>query len=44
MSSPHMFMSSSPPIVLPALRDLEGNQIQTLNYSILKTCSKLEVL
>lgn len=24
--------------------DLEGNQIQTLNYSILKTCSKLEVL
>ncbi|XP_061596749.1 relaxin receptor 2-like [Cololabis saira] len=31
---------------LPALDwlDLEGNQIQTLNYSILKTCSKLEVL
>uniref|UniRef100_A0A672FAB0 Relaxin family peptide receptor 2a n=1 Tax=Salarias fasciatus TaxID=181472 RepID=A0A672FAB0_SALFA len=24
--------------------DLEGNKIQTLNYSILKTCSKLEVL
>ncbi|XP_029028504.1 relaxin receptor 2a isoform X2 [Betta splendens] len=24
--------------------DLEGNQIQTINYSILKTCSKLEVL
>ncbi|XP_013770761.1 relaxin receptor 2a [Pundamilia nyererei] len=31
---------------MPALDwlDLEGNQIQTLNYSILKTCSKLEVL
>uniref|UniRef100_A0A3B5QTS0 Relaxin family peptide receptor 2a n=1 Tax=Xiphophorus maculatus TaxID=8083 RepID=A0A3B5QTS0_XIPMA len=29
---------------MPALDwlDLEGNQIQTLNYSILKTCSKLE--
>ncbi|CAL8401271.1 unnamed protein product [Boreogadus saida] len=25
-------------------RDLVGNQIQVLNYSILKTCSKLEVL
>ncbi|KAK2828306.1 hypothetical protein Q5P01_019340 [Channa striata] len=24
--------------------DLEGNQIQNLNYSILKTCNKLEVL
>ncbi|KAF3705756.1 Relaxin receptor 2 INSL3 receptor Leucine-rich repeat-containing [Channa argus] len=24
--------------------DLEGNQIQTINYSILKTCNKLEVL
>uniref|UniRef100_A0A8C9Y6V9 Relaxin family peptide receptor 2a n=1 Tax=Sander lucioperca TaxID=283035 RepID=A0A8C9Y6V9_SANLU len=31
---------------MPALDwlDLEGNQIETLNYSILKTCSKLEVL
>ncbi|XP_027131791.1 relaxin receptor 2 isoform X2 [Larimichthys crocea] len=31
---------------MPALDwlDLEGNQIQTLNYSILKSCSKLEVL
>ncbi|KAK7925986.1 hypothetical protein WMY93_008296 [Mugilogobius chulae] len=31
---------------LPSLDwlDLEGNQIKTLNYSILKTCSKLEVL
>uniref|UniRef100_A0A668VEU2 G-protein coupled receptors family 1 profile domain-containing protein n=1 Tax=Oreochromis aureus TaxID=47969 RepID=A0A668VEU2_OREAU len=31
---------------MPALDwlDLEGNQIQTLNYSILKTCSKLEAL
>ncbi|XP_041658142.1 relaxin receptor 2a isoform X2 [Cheilinus undulatus] len=31
---------------MPALDwlDLEGNQIQTLNFSILKTCSKLEVL
>uniref|UniRef100_A0A3Q0T0B0 Relaxin family peptide receptor 2a n=1 Tax=Amphilophus citrinellus TaxID=61819 RepID=A0A3Q0T0B0_AMPCI len=31
---------------MPALDwlDLEGNHIQTLNYSILKTCSKLEVL
>ncbi|XP_023272343.1 relaxin receptor 2 [Seriola lalandi dorsalis] len=31
---------------MPALvwLDLEGNMIQTLNYSILKTCSKLEVL
>ncbi|XP_071387252.1 relaxin receptor 2a [Centroberyx affinis] len=31
---------------MPALDwlDLEGNQIQTLNHSILKTCSKLEVL
>ncbi|KAM4545255.1 relaxin receptor 2a isoform 2-T2 [Odontesthes bonariensis] len=31
---------------MPALDwlDLEGNQIQTLNYSILKTCGKLEVL
>ncbi|XP_053186972.1 relaxin receptor 2a [Scomber japonicus] len=31
---------------MPALDwlDLEGNLIQTLNYSILKTCSKLEVL
>ncbi|XP_040005445.1 relaxin receptor 2a isoform X2 [Xiphias gladius] len=31
---------------MPALNwlDLEGNQIQSLNYSILKTCSKLEVL
>ncbi|XP_072301971.1 relaxin receptor 2a [Eucyclogobius newberryi] len=31
---------------LPSLYwlDLEGNQIKTLNYSILKTCSKLEVL
>ncbi|KAM3869252.1 relaxin receptor 2a [Diretmus argenteus] len=31
---------------MPALDwlDLEGNQIQTINYSILKTCSKLEVL
>ncbi|XP_028277097.1 relaxin receptor 2a isoform X2 [Parambassis ranga] len=31
---------------MPALDwlDLEGNQIQTLNYSILNTCSKLEVL
>ncbi|XP_071362454.1 relaxin receptor 2a isoform X3 [Trachinotus anak] len=31
---------------MPALvwLDLEGNHIQTLNYSILKTCSKLEVL
>ncbi|KAI3373190.1 hypothetical protein L3Q82_006499 [Scortum barcoo] len=31
---------------MPALDwlDLEGNQIQTLNYSILRTCSKLEVL
>lgn len=26
------------------LRDLEGNQIQTISSSILKTCSKLEVL
>ncbi|KAM4620399.1 relaxin receptor 2a [Polymixia lowei] len=31
---------------MPALDwlDLVGNQIQTLNYSIMKTCSKLEVL
>nr|XP_020476064.1 relaxin receptor 2 [Monopterus albus] len=31
---------------MPSLHwlDLEGNKIQTLNYSILKTCSKLEVL
>uniref|UniRef100_A0A673B7Y8 Relaxin family peptide receptor 2a n=1 Tax=Sphaeramia orbicularis TaxID=375764 RepID=A0A673B7Y8_9TELE len=31
---------------MPALDwlDLEGNQIKTLNYSILETCSKLEVL
>ncbi|KAK5918087.1 hypothetical protein CgunFtcFv8_002882 [Champsocephalus gunnari] len=31
---------------MPALDwlDLEGNQIQTLNHSILKSCSKLEVL
>uniref|UniRef100_A0A1A8LYY8 Relaxin/insulin-like family peptide receptor 2b n=1 Tax=Nothobranchius pienaari TaxID=704102 RepID=A0A1A8LYY8_9TELE len=31
---------------MPALDwlDLEGNQIETLNFSILKTCSKLEVL
>ncbi|XP_041808360.1 relaxin receptor 2a [Chelmon rostratus] len=31
---------------MPALDwlDLEGNQIQSLNYSILKSCSKLEVL
>lgn len=29
---------------LVSLRDLEGNQIQTLNHSILKTCSKLEAL
>ncbi|KAM3601544.1 uncharacterized protein V6R79_014649 [Siganus canaliculatus] len=31
---------------MPALDwlDLEGNQIEILNYSILKTCSKLEVL
>uniref|UniRef100_A0A3Q4MS96 Relaxin family peptide receptor 2a n=1 Tax=Neolamprologus brichardi TaxID=32507 RepID=A0A3Q4MS96_NEOBR len=31
---------------MPALDwlDLEGNQIQTLNYSILKSCSKLEAL
>uniref|UniRef100_A0A3P9JNN1 Relaxin family peptide receptor 2a n=1 Tax=Oryzias latipes TaxID=8090 RepID=A0A3P9JNN1_ORYLA len=31
---------------MPALDylDLEGNHIETLNYSILKTCSKLEVL
>ncbi|XP_054611903.1 relaxin receptor 2a [Dunckerocampus dactyliophorus] len=31
---------------MPALNwlDLEGNRIQTLNHSILKTCSKLEVL
>uniref|UniRef100_A0A3Q2CZU8 Relaxin family peptide receptor 2a n=1 Tax=Cyprinodon variegatus TaxID=28743 RepID=A0A3Q2CZU8_CYPVA len=31
---------------MPALDwlDLEGNQIHTLNYSILKTCSRLEVL
>ncbi|XP_074466539.1 relaxin receptor 2a isoform X2 [Sebastes fasciatus] len=31
---------------MPALDwlDLEGNQIQNLNYSILETCSKLEVL
>ncbi|XP_042355206.1 relaxin receptor 2a [Plectropomus leopardus] len=31
---------------MPALDwlDLEGNQIQTLNHSVLKTCGKLEVL
>uniref|UniRef100_A0A8C7ZEL6 Relaxin family peptide receptor 2a n=1 Tax=Oryzias sinensis TaxID=183150 RepID=A0A8C7ZEL6_9TELE len=32
----------SPPII--EHMDLEGNHIETLNYSILKTCSKLEVL
>lgn len=31
-------------VLFSVFRDLEGNQIQTLNYSILKTCSKLEVL
>lgn len=39
-----MFMTSLPVLLFFHFRDLEGNQIQTLNSSILKTCSKLEVL
>lgn len=37
-------MSLQHMVCFSAFRDLEGNQIETLNHSILKSCSKLEVL